>query len=251
MNLTEIILSGFFSIFSSFSGAFAGGGSTPLLLSFLILTSSSSFLTLLALSKIGATTMVLVSGNIHRKRTYISKRMLSWAIFTSILGIAIGTYFVQFKFNEALFKSFVAGTLVFLVIYQLFFSRAFLHKERKMEFSPREYLISGLVFLCLNVINGITGGMGLVFVAFYTAYLKMSYIQAAAYSIMAGIPVLGAQALYLYTQSAPSPLWVLAVVLGSIVGGYLGTRFQYLKGDLWVKRATLAMLLIMAVLLFF
>lgn len=250
MNLTEIILSGIFSIFSSFSGAFAGGGSTPLLLSFLILTSSSSFLSLLALSKIGAASMVLVSGNIHRKHIYISKRMLSWAIFTSSLGIALGTYIVQFKFNETLFKSFVAGTLVFLVIYQIFFSKAPLNNERKTEFSFREYFISGLVFLFLNVLNGITGGMGLVFVAFYTAYLRMSYIQAAAYSILAGIPVLGSQAIYLYLQSTPNLLWVAAVVIGSIFGGYLGTRFQYLKGDLWVKRATLTMLLIMAVLLF-
>ena len=151
MNLTEIILSGIFSIFSSFSGAFAGGGSTPLLLSFLILTSSSPFLTVLTLSKIGAAAMVLTSGNIHRKRIFISYRMLSWIIFTSISGIALGTYLVQFRFNEILFKSFVAGTLIFLVVYQMFFSNGTLHEERKKDFSLREYLASGSVLFSLNI----------------------------------------------------------------------------------------------------
>ncbi len=222
-----------------------------MLLSFLLLSTSLPFLSLLTLSKVGATAMVVISGNIHRKRVFISKKFLAWAILTSFLGIVSGTYLVQFAFDEVLFKVFVAGTLIFLVSHQLFFSTASLHPERSSEFTAREYLISGLVFSFLNVLNAITGGMGLVFVVFYTTCLKMSYIQATAYSILAGIPVLGLQSLYLLEQTRPPLFLVLAVIFGSMLGGSLGTKFQYLKGDLWVKRASLAMLFLMAQLLFF
>lgn len=250
MNLAEFFLSGSFSVFSGFSGAFSGGGSTPLLLSFLLLSSSLPFLSLLGLSKLGATAMVMVSGNIHWHRSFISKPMLAWAILTSLLGIGIGTFLVQFAFNEVLLKSFVAGTLIFLVFYQLFFSSSILNEERTSRFTFREYILSGIVFSCLNVLNAITGGMGLVFVVFYTRILKMSHIQATAYSILAGIPVLGSQALYLVEQTRPPLFLALGVIFGSIVGGFLGTKFQYLKGDLWVGRASLAMLFVMALLLF-
>lgn len=250
MSEAEMILSGLFSIFSSFMGAFAGGGSTTLLLSFLLLTSSSSFLTLLTLSKVAGFSMVMASGTIHRRHDIVDSKMAIWAVVTSSLGIALGTYFAEYHLDEKVLTNIVAYTLIFLAIYQTFFSKSHINSIRKEKFSVKEYLISGVFFFTFNILNAITGGMGLIFVAFYVGYLHTSYIQGAAYSMMAGIPIIGGQALYLVYRTQPSFLWIGLIVVGSLLGGYLGTHFQYKKGDVWVKHAATLMMVVLAVLTF-
>jgi uncharacterized membrane protein YfcA len=44
---------------------------------------------------------------------------------------------------------------------------------------------------------------------------------------------------------------MLLVVLGSILGAYFGTKFQYLKGDVWVKKASVVMMLVLGVTMLF
>lgn len=250
MNTVEVLLSGF-SVVSSFMGSFAGGGSTTLLLGFLLLTSGLPFLTLIALSKLGAFSMVLVSGNMHRKLEFVNWKMCAWLTFFSGVGIVLGTALTEQYFDKTLLKGVVAVTLILLGIYQVFFNERLNHTSRTSRYTRKEMAASAVLVTFFNVINALTGGMGLVFVAFYVSYLRMSFIQATAYSMLAGIPVIGGQTVYLLLKTKP-PFWsMVVIVLGSMLGAYLGTRFQYFKGDRWVSKAATGMLFVLAVFMLF
>ena len=249
---TEILLSGLFSIFSSFFGTFAGGGSAVLLLSFFLLTAQGSYLLFITLTKVSTLALALVSGNLHRKVTHLDWRLCVWMTLSGGMGVVLSMYLLQQHIDENLLKKVVAVTLLTLCVYQAFFAKKLLHSQRKNAFTLKEVLTTMLVFFLLNIVHGISGGMGFMFVVYSASFLRMSYTQAIAYSMISGIPILLIQTLYLVNLSRPSSaLWMLLVALGSILGAYFGTKFQYLKGDEWVKKASVVMMLVLGVTMLF
>ncbi len=248
---TEMILSGLFSIFSSFFGTFAGGGSAVLLLSFFLLTAQGSYLLFITLTKVSTLALALVSGNLHRKVTHLDWKLCFWMMLGGGTGVILSMYLLQYHLDQELLKKVVAVTLLSLCVYQAFFAQKILHPQRTNPFRLKEVLVTMLVFFLLNIIHGISGGMGFLFIAYSASFLRMSYTQAIAYSMISGIPILVIQTLYLVNLSRPSTLWMLLVVLGSILGAYFGTKFQYLKGDVWVKKASVVMMLVLGVTMLF
>ena len=248
---TEVALSGLFSIFSSFFGSFAGGGSALLLLSFLLLTTQASALMLITITKVATLALASMAGNLHRKASHLDWKMCAWMAIGGSFGVTLAMFLAQYHLNEELFKKVVAATLFLLAVYQAFFAKKIMHPIRTQAFSRREIIQTMLVFFLLQIVHGITGGMGFFFIVYSAEYLKMSFIQATAYSMISGLPVLLLQCVYLISQTHPPLAWMVVVVLGSLLGSYCGTRFQYLKGDTWVKKASIVMMATLGVIMVF
>ncbi len=245
-----ILLAGLIALFSSFVGAFAGGGSL-ILLSCLILLFPDSYLSHLTIVKISALFLVLTSSQIHLKKNKFNLPFLFVITFTAVVGMILGTYLVQFVLKEEFIYLFLGILLLLLPIYYVFTPRIGLNVRSHTDFTPGETVLGGIALFFFALINALSGGMGFILNAYFVLVHRFSFIQATAYGMLSGIIVIGLQVAYLMTQVSLNLHLVASVVIGSIVGAYLGTHFQYQKGNLWVKGAASFVMLILGIEMLF
>jgi hypothetical protein len=113
-----------------------------------------------------------------------------------------------------------------------------------MVFSPKNREGKGLLIgiaglFVVGFLNGsITSGTGLFLTLWLIRHFGLDYKRAVAYTlILCGFIWNGTGALVLGTIGTVAWGWMPALLLGSIVGGYLGSHFAIAKGNRWIKRA--------------
>ena len=91
----------------------------------------------------------------------------------------------------------------------------------------------------VGVLNGsITSGTALFLTLWLIRWFGLDYTRAVAYTlILCGLVWNGTGALVLGTIGTVAWSWIPARLVGSVVGGYLGSHFAIMKGNLWIKRA--------------
>ncbi len=237
--------------FSSFVGAFSGGSSSLILLPMLLSISPQGYIPLFTVTKVGATLLTLTASRIHLKRNQLSRAMLGVLITSAVIGTAIGTYVLQFKTNETLFKELLSITLIFTAVYFFFAKDLGLQNDRERPISQKLLILTFFFSLVVNILNGIFGGTGIFITIFFVAFFRMRFITAIAYSIIMYAVVNVLQTTYLMLSTPFSHALAIAVALGAIAGSQLGTHAQYLKGNAWVKRGAITVMLLLGLRLFF
>lgn len=91
----------------------------------------------------------------------------------------------------------------------------------------------------LGFLNGsLTSGTGLFVTMALVMWFGMDYQRAVAYTLtMVGLFWNGAGAVTLGILGDIRWDWLPALLLGSILGGYLGTHLAIKHGNRWIKRA--------------
>lgn len=245
MNSALPYLIGLIAVISSFFGAFSSGGSSLILLGALFLILDAPYLSLLTISKTAAAVMVFIAAFVHQRKIQVNLKMIGIMTVTGLVGMGFSTYLLQYHLNQDWFENIMAGMLLILGTYFLFAKTRGTHKEHRITFSKKDYMEVAGIFLILSFLNGFAGGMGFIFNAFLVLRLKMNFIEATAYTIISGIVVNGLQAAYLIGISNIPAVFLLFVSLGAVVGGYLGTQLQYIKGSATVKWSVSVMMLIL------
>jgi hypothetical protein len=100
-------------------------------------------------------------------------------------------------------------------------------------------LIGGVVILIIGVLNGsLTSGTGLFVTLWLVRWFGLDYKAAVAYTlVLVGIFWNGAGALTLGILGNIQWNWLPALIIGSLVGGYLGAHLSIVKGNKLIKRA--------------
>lgn len=245
--ISVLIISFFSAIFASLIGSFAGGGSSLVLFPILLMISPASYASLLTINKISALIMTIVSSAVHFGRRKIDKSYLILIVVFSLIGTGIGTYMVQYQLDEVLFKKLMAIVLL-LTAYFLIMKKKIGKKEddvRKKNW--KVYLITIVFAVFLNIFNGLFGGTGIFLTIFLVVYMRMKFISAAAYTMICYALINIFQTGYLVLTENFSLNMMYFVVAGSVIGAFLGTKLQYLKGNLYVRRASILMMLILGI----
>ena len=99
--------------------------------------------------------------------------------------------------------------------------------------------IGGLVLFAIGVLNGsLTSGTGLFVTLWLVRWFGADYRQAVAYTlVLVGVAWNGAGAITLGLIGEVRWDWLPVLLLGSLLGGYLGAHLAILKGNRWIKRA--------------
>lgn len=110
-------------------------------------------------------------------------------------------------------------------------------------------LIGALVLFGIGFLNGsLTSGTGLFVTIWLVRWFGLDYGRAVAYTlILVGLFWNGAGALTLGLQGQIAWSWLPMLLLGSVVGGYLGAHLALAKGSAVVKRAFEILCLLMGV----
>jgi len=245
------MLGGLAAILSTLSGSFAGGGASLILLPLLFMFVPGSYASLLTSTKVSALTMVLVAGVIHWRKHDVTLKLFTVITIFSVIGTAIGTYILQFHTDELLFKQILAATLLITAVYLLAEGKIGLIEERERKITHLSLIITAVYCLLVNILNGLFGGTGIFLTLFMVIYFRFTFIKAIAYIIFSYIVINILQTGYLLMTENVDPVLTIVIVFGSLIGGWTGTKLQYLKGNKWVKSAAMVLMVIIGVRVLF
>ncbi|HET19774.1 MAG TPA: sulfite exporter TauE/SafE family protein, partial [Chromatiales bacterium] len=103
----------------------------------------------------------------------------------------------------------------------------------------RGYVLGGALLFAIGALNGsLTSGTGLLVTLWLVRWFGLDYKRAVAYTlVLVGLFWNGAGALTLGVLGEIRWDWLPALLVGSLVGGYLGAHLSIVKGNRFIKRA--------------
>jgi uncharacterized protein len=218
--------------FSAFSGGGAGLIQFPVLI-FLGL----SFAVALATHKVasvalglGAVLRYMVSSHLERKFVLL---MLLFGVPGVVLG---GNVILMIPDRMAILAlGFLTGGLGLYSIFKPSLGQEYQAKQRDIK----GYLTGGFILFFLGILNGsLTSGTGLFVTIWLVLWFGLDYQRAVAYTlILVGVFWNGAGAITLGILGEIHWQWLPALLLGSLIGGYLGSHLAIKHGNRWIKRA--------------
>lgn len=218
--------------FSAFSGGGAGLIQFPVLI-FLGL----SFSIALATHKVASVALGIGAVLRYLKTSRLERQFVLLMLLTGLPGVVLGgniILLVPDRWAEIALGMLTGG----LGIYSI------LKPQLGQHYMPvhRDWsgcIMGGLVLFLIGFLNGsLTSGTGLFVTLWLVGWFGMDYQRAVAYTlIMVGLFWNGAGAITLGLLGDIRWDWLPALLLGSLLGGYLGSHLAIKHGNRWIKRA--------------
>ncbi|MCW8331628.1 sulfite exporter TauE/SafE family protein [Photobacterium sp. SDRW27] len=217
---------------ASLSGGGAGLIQFPLLI-FLGLPFSIA----LATHKIASVALGLGAAIKHIRAGSLNWHLTIYVIASGMLGVILGANIILFVPGR-MAESMLGGLILGLGIYSL--AKAELgQQEDNRNRHCQGMLIGGVGLALIGILNGsLTAGTGLFVTLFLIRWFGFDYKQAVALTLVSvglfwnGI---GAAAMYIAGAEIYWP-WIPVLLLGSLVGGYLGAHLAAQKSNTVIKR---------------
>ena len=224
------------SLIANIFSAFAGGGAGLLQFPILIFL-GLSFGVALATHKVasvalgvGATIRNLREGGLQRQLTI-------FIIVFGLPGVVLGASVILFVPDRS--AEIALGMLTLgLGIYSVF-TPELGQKQKTFSPEPWRYAVGGTVLFVIGILNGsLTSGTGLFVTLWLVQWFGMDYKRAVAHTlVLVGLFWNGAGAITLGIIGDIQWDWLPALLLGSLIGGYVGAHLAITKGNRWIKRA--------------
>ncbi len=219
------------NIFSAFSGGGAGLVQFPVLI-FLGLPFGMALATHKVASValgVGATVRHVREGSLN---TALVIRILAFGLPGVVLGATV-ILDIPDHWAQVALGVFTIG----LGLYSIF------HRQLGLEARPTnlttlESFLGGLGLFMIGVLNGsLSSGTGLFCTLWLVRWYGLDYRRAVAYTlILVGMFWNGAGAITLVLLGELKWSWLPVLLIGSLVGGYIGAHWSIIKGNRWIKR---------------
>lgn len=234
--MLEQVLLFFISLVANLLSALAGGGAGLLQLPALLFL-GLPFGVALATHKVASVFLGLGATARHWRSSTLDWRFAAFILACGLPGVVLGASFIL-QVDER-WATLALGLLTLsLGIY------SWLKPELGQISQPQNrqvagLLIGGIVILMIGVLNGsLTSGTGLFVTLWLVRWFGLDYKTAVAYTlVLVGIFWNGMGALTLGILGDIMWSWLPALILGSLIGGYLGAHLSIIKGNKLVKRA--------------
>jgi uncharacterized membrane protein YfcA len=218
--------------FSALSGGGAGLIQFPMLI-FLGLP----FGVALATHKLASVALGIGATLRHMKESHLERRFSLVILGAGLPGVVLGASTILHVPERP--ATMALGMLTLgLGIYSVFKPRL------GMDFEPRNREGRGLWIgmaglFAVGFLNGsITSGTGLFLTIWLIRHFGLDYKRAVAYTlILCGFFWNGTGAVVLGIIGTVAWGWMPALLLGSVIGGYLGSHVAITRGNVWIKRA--------------
>ncbi len=233
-DLDHIILflvSLFANTFSAFSGGGAGLIQFPVLL-FLGL----SFGVALATHKVASVALGIGAALRYASHNVLERQFVLLMLLFGVPGVVVGANIILLvpdRLAEIALGLLTGGLGIYSVV-KSDLGQVYAPKHRERV----NLLWGGLVLFLLGVLNGsLTSGTGLFVTLWLVLWFGMDYQRAVAYTLtMVGLFWNGSGALTLGLLAEIRWDWLPALLLGSLIGGYLGSHWALRYGNQWIKR---------------
>ncbi|MCW9005023.1 MAG: sulfite exporter TauE/SafE family protein [Gammaproteobacteria bacterium] len=236
MDLFEQLLLFVISLIANLFSALAGGGAGLIQLPALIFL-GLPFGIALATHKVASVALGIGATLRHLKENSLERRFALFILATGIPGVIIGASIIlQIPGRTA---EIALGILtISLGIYSWLSPQ--LGQQLKPNNRHTQGMISGgLIIFIIGILNGsLTSGTGLFVTLWLVRWFGLDYKTAVAYTlILVGMFWNGTGAITLGILGEIYWLWLPALLLGSLIGGYLGAHLAIIKGNQLIKRS--------------
>ncbi len=236
MNLTEQFILFLVSLVANTFSAFSGGGAGLIQFPVLIFL-GLSFGVALATHKVASVALGLGAVLRYWRTSKLERQFVVLLLLMGLPGVVLGGSLILLVPDRA--AEIALGLLTGgLGIYSM------LKKELGQYYLPahrdrRGFVLGGLMLFFLGFLNGsLTSGTGLFVTLWLVVWFGMDYQRAVAYTlIMVGLFWNGTGAITLGLLGDIRWDWLPALLLGSLLGGYLGSHLAIKHGNRWIKRA--------------
>ena len=236
MNWGDQLLLFFISLLANAFSALAGGGAGLIQLPALIFL-GLPFSIALATHKVASVALGVGATLRHWRERTIDYRFSLFMLAMGLPGVVAGASIILAVPDRV--AEIALGVLTLgLGAYSL------LTPELGAEHQPRHrdaagYFLGGVVLMLIGALNGsLTSGTGLFVTLWLVRWFGLDYRSAVAYTlILVGLFWNGAGAITLGVLGEIQWDWLPALLLGSVLGGYLGAHYAIIKGNKVIKRA--------------
>lgn len=235
LDITAQILLFLIALVANAFSAFSGGGAGLIQLPALILL-GLPFAIALATHKVATVALGLGATLRHLRNNTLERRFTLFILMTGLPGVVLGASVIlgiEDRAAEIALGVLTAG----LGIYSWLRPDLGQH-HRPTHRDRRGFAIGGAVLFLIGVLNGaLSSGSGLFVTLWLVRWFGLDYKRAVAYTlVLVGLFWNGTGALTLALQAPIQWAWLPALLLGSLLGGYVGAHWSIVQGSRWIKR---------------
>ncbi|MFT6389337.1 MAG: putative membrane protein YfcA [Cellvibrionaceae bacterium] len=234
-SISEFLALLIIAIIANGLSAIAGGGAGLLQLPILLFL-GLPFSTALATHKIATVALGIGSTARYWKEKIVDFTFSLFVIGSGLPGVILGAL-VILNIDERIATILLGVLTISLGVY------SFLKKELGQHYQAKKrnkmgLLIGGLVVFFIGVINGsLSSGTGLFLTLWLVHWFGLDYKRAVATTmILVGFFWNATGSLTLSFLSDVKWSWLIPLVLGSLIGGYLGAHLAIGRGNHLIKR---------------
>ncbi len=222
------------SLLANFFSALAGGGAGLIQLPALIFL-GLPFALALATHKVASVALGIGATIRHLSSSRLERKFALFILLCGIPGVIIGANIILHVPGRS-----AEVALGLLTIGLGLYSRMSKQLGQTLEERNRDrkgMLLGGVVIFFIGMLNGsLTSGTGLFVTLWLVRWFGLDYKMAVAYTlILVGIFWNGSGAITLGVMSEIYWQWLPALLLGSLLGGYLGAHMAIIKGNRVIK----------------
>ncbi len=246
MDYTQHLLLFVIAVIANWFSALAGGGAGLIQLPILIFM-GLPFSLALATHKVATVALGVGATVRHLKEKHSSIRLLVLIVAAGIPGVIAGAYFIIDVENRH--AEIVLGLLTLSLAFYSIMKPNLGLEGNPLHRDVKGVLIGALGLFIIGLANGaLSAGSGLFVTLWLVLWFGLDYRLAVAHTLIA--VGLGWNASGAITMSLLADVkwdWLPALILGSLIGGYLGAHSSIKAGNIWIKRSYELVTLVVAI----
>jgi len=224
------------SLVANLFSAFSGGGAGLIQLPVLIFM-GLPFAIALATHKVASVALGIGATVRHLREQSLEQSLVLTILGFGLPGVILGANIIlgiPERLAEVALGILTAGLGVYSWL-----NPGLGQQSQAVERGWRGRVFGGLVLFVIGVLNGsLTSGTGLFVTLWLVRWFGLDYRRAIAYTlILVGVFWNGTGAVTLGMLAEIRWPWLPALLLGSLLGGYLGAHLAIKSGNRWIKRA--------------
>ncbi|MBW9256593.1 MAG: sulfite exporter TauE/SafE family protein [Candidatus Thiodiazotropha sp. (ex. Lucinisca nassula)] len=228
---TLLIISILANLFSAFSGGGAGLVQLPALI-FLGLP----FGIALATHKVASVALGIGATIRHLREGGLERQFVIFMLSAGLPGVIIGASLIL-QIPDRIAEVALGILTLGLSLYS-FMSPQLGQEYRAIHRDGKGMLYGAVGLFLIGVLNGsLTSGTGLFVTLWLVRWFGLDYQRAVAHTlVLVGVFWNGTGAVTLGILGEIWWQWLPVLIVGSLIGGYLGAHLSIAKGNRWIKR---------------